>query len=222
VALYEGGIRIAEIDVAQLRSGEHILFHDGVWEEKSSGRGAVAQSTLRDVENYLLNDTEGKITASRPVLFADVLAYARGKLHLEIDFKSSADYGEVIDMVRAAGMTDHVVLISYSEWQARRLASLAPEMYISVSAKSGGNMSRLTARAGRNMAWVGKSQDRRFMRALNKAGVTVLSQERGREAPYREADILVSDYALSKKVIDGAIGLSRNGQTDYAACLSAL
>ena len=76
-ALYAGGIRIAEIDVAQLKSGEHILFHDGVWEDKTTGRGTVASSRWRDVQSYLLNDTEGKVSSVRLSLLKDALEYSK-------------------------------------------------------------------------------------------------------------------------------------------------
>jgi len=106
-ALHEGGIRLAEIDVAQLKSGEHILFHDGVWDDKSTGKGAVAQSRWRDVQTYLLRDTDGGMSSARPSQLSDALSYAKGRLHLEIDFKSSADYGRGPQLATIFRETEH-------------------------------------------------------------------------------------------------------------------
>ena len=224
-ALYEGGIRVAEIDVAQLQSGEHILFHDGVWEEKSTGQGAVAQSRWLDVKDYLLRDTDGGLTASRPIKLIDVLSYARGRLHLEIDFKSSADYRDVIAMIRGAKMAEDVVLIAYSSGQAKALARLAPDMHVSVSVKNRGDIKALEksgVKKSQMMGWIGKSEDRTLQRYLESQNIPVLAQEAGRRAPFIEADIFVTDYGLSKTVFDGAMGLSASGKADYKSCLSGL
>ncbi len=224
-ALYAGGVRVAEIDVARLRSGEHVLFHDGVWEDKSTGQGAVAQSRWTDVQDYLLRDTDGGLTASRPSLLEDALQYARGRLHLEIDFKSSADYGEVIQMIRANNMSQDVVLIAYSAGQAKALARQAPEMLVSVSVKEKGDIEALEksgVKRSQMMGWIGKSENRTLQRYLEAQNIPVLAQEAGRRAPFIEADIFVTDYALSKRVFEGAMGLSSSEEGEYKACLSGL
>ena len=41
-AVINHGILVAEIDVVGLKDGTHVLFHDGVWEEKTTGKGEVA------------------------------------------------------------------------------------------------------------------------------------------------------------------------------------
>lgn len=221
-ALYAGGIRIAEIDVAQLKSGEHVLFHDGVWEDKSTGQGAVARSQWRDVQDYLLSDTEGRVSSVRPSLLKDALEYSKGRLHLEIDFKSSADYGEVIDMIRTANMSSDVLLIAYNEKQARAMAKLAPDMPISVSinqAEDVAALERLGVKRSQMMAWVGRSENRRLMKILSSQGIEVLTYEAGRRRPYLEADVFVTDRALDKNVYEGAMGLSTAQVKTYADCL---
>ena len=221
-ALYAGGVRVAEIDVAKLRSGEHVLFHDGVWEDKSTGQGAVAQSRWRDVQNYLLRDTDGGLSTARPSLLGNALQYAKGRLHLEIDFKSSADYGEVIQIIRANNMSNDVVLIAYSAGQAKALARQAPDMLVSVSVKNRSDIQTLEksgVKKSQMMGWIGKSEDRSLQKFLQQQNIPVLAQESGRRAPFNEADIFVTDYALSKRVFEGAMGLSPRGKADYQACL---
>ena len=221
-ALYAGGIRLAEIDVAQLKSGEHILFHDGVWEDKSTGQGAVAGSRWRDVQNYLLSDTEGRVTSYRPSLLKDALEYSKGRLHLEIDFKSSADYGEVIELVRTANMSRDVILIAYNEKQARAMAKLAPDMSISVSVKDAADikgLEKLGVKRTQMMAWVGRSENRRLMKSLSAQNIEVLTYEAGRRRPYLEADVFVTDRALDKSVFEGAIDLSSAQKKTYMNCI---
>ena len=104
-ALIKRGYLMSEIDVARLKDGTYILFHDGVWEDKSTGRGAVAASTWEQAEKYLLKDPQGKLTSDTPIKLSNYLAEAKDKIYLEIDFKSSARYQDVIKMIRAHGMS---------------------------------------------------------------------------------------------------------------------
>ena len=95
--------------MAQSKDGVHFLYHDGVWEDDSTGRGAVAATNWRDAQKFLLNDTEGKLTAQTLTSLDDYLKIAQDKIYLEIDFKSSADYRDVIAMIRQYKMSDKVI-----------------------------------------------------------------------------------------------------------------
>ncbi len=220
--LIEHGVLIAEVDVAGLKDGTLVLFHDGVWDEKSTGKGPVASSNWDQVQNFLLLDTEGDFSSDRPVKLSDALSLAKNTLYLEIDFKSSARYEDVIGAVRDAGMSDHVLLIAYNDGQAKKLASLAPEMMLSVGAKSMEDIKHLE-QAGvkrENMAvWMGRGPyDAAFIAALDEAGIEVLAwpnrdAEKSTTGP---ATLMVTDYALKTTPIRG---LSAEGRKAYEACL---
>ena len=81
-ALISKGYLVTEVDVAGLKDGTHILFHDGVWGEKSTGKGPIASSTWADAEKILLEDTNGRISADRPIKFEDYLLAAKGKIYV--------------------------------------------------------------------------------------------------------------------------------------------
>lgn len=220
-ALLIGGVRVVEIDVARLKSGEHVLFHDGVWDEKSTGTGVVAASSWTQIQRYLLKDDKGKVTSDTPILLPDYLRLTKGRAHVEIDFKSSAKYETVIRYIRDADMSDDVILIAYSEGQAAKLARLAPEMALSVPLKTLADIDVYT-RAGvktENLyAWTGRGGDG-IEAALRDRGITVLTSSRDVGAA-KEAAIVVSDYALDLNPIEGAIGLSKAEQDSYLACLT--
>ena len=219
-ALIKGGVRIAEIDVAQLRSGEHVLFHDGVWEEKSTGRGPVAGSKWRQVQNYLLKDETGRVTSDTPVLLQDYLRAAKGRVHIEVDFKSSAKYETVIAYIKDAGMEDDVILIAYSKGQAAKLARLAPNMAVSVPIKKLADIQAYKASGVRDenlYAWIGRGGAGLEGR-LREMRIPVLTSSRKADAA-KGASILVSDFALRLKPLEGAVGLSSSEQETYAACL---
>jgi len=77
-ALIAHGTHMAEIDVAGLRDGTLITFHDGVWDEISTGKGPIASARKGELENILLKSRSGKLTAERPPLFSDMLKTAKG------------------------------------------------------------------------------------------------------------------------------------------------
>ena len=219
-ALIKGGVRLAEIDVAQLRSGEHVLFHDGVWDEKSTGRGPVAGSKWRQVQSYLLKDETGRVTSDTPVLLQDYLRAAKGRVHIEVDFKTSAKYETVISYIKEANMEDDVILIAYSKGQAAKLARLAPNMAISIPIKKLADIKAYKASgvSAKNLyAWVGRGGAGLESR-LRDAGVPVLTSSRKADAA-KGASILVSDFALRLKPAEGAVGLSPFEQKSYIACL---
>jgi len=209
--------------VAGLKDGTHILFHDGVWDEKSTGKGSVASSRWDIAQKFLLKETDGDFSADRPIRFSEALILAEDKLYLEVDFKSSAKYETVIRLIRKAEMADQVILIAYNIKQARRLAKLAPEMMLSVSAKAKGDIEDHKSAGVKmeNMAvWLGKGPyDKGFIAYLDENSIPVLAwpRERDRKKSWGPATVAVTDYALQKKPIEG---LSRSDKNKYEACLT--
>lgn len=221
-ALIEKGVMVAEVDVAGLKDGTLILYHDGVWEEKSTGNGPIASSTWADAEKILLKDTDGQLTSDRPVTLDDVLTMAKDKLYLEIDFKSSAKYDAVIKAIRAHGMADRVILIAYTDGQARALARLAPEMLLSVGLRKPADIASLEGEgvARKNMtAWLGRGPyDPAFVQVLKDTNIPVLAWPDHAEVDKTAmpASLIVSDYAFKLEPI---MGLTQAGQKQYENCL---
>ncbi len=223
-ALIEKGYLVAEVDIAGLKDGVHILYHDGVWDEKSTGKGPVASSAWGDAEKILLNDTDGELTAERPVSLEAALALSKDRLYLEIDFKSSAKYETVITAIRAAGMSDRVILIAYNEAQARRMAMLAPEMLLSVTLRSDADITALEnegiAKSNMN-AWMGRGPyDSEFMAGLKSQSIPVLAWPQKEDVAVAAvpASLIVTDYAYQHAPI---IGLKDEDRAAYQSCLEA-
>jgi len=190
-ALIDKGYLMAEVDIAGLKDGTHTLFHDGVWEEDSTGKGPLSK-------------------------LSDYLKTAKDKIYLEIDFKSSAKYDHVINMIREHDMTNQVILISYNERQSRKLAELAPDMMLSVSVnETEGHIYK----PGQIAAWLGDDIDQEnIVSRLNKANIPVLGRV-GKDSSSlksKAADVLVTDYAFSH---DPVSGLTETTKIEYEACL---
>lgn len=219
-ALIDHGTLIAEIDVAKTKDGIHFLFHDGVWEKDTTGKGVVAATQWKDAQKFLLNDTEGKLTSETLIKLDDYLALAKDNIYLEIDFKSSAVYEAVIDRVRAYNMADQVILISYSSGQARKLARLAPDMLISVSVNSETDLKAYTSQGlqeNKIAAWTGRNgPSNNLADVLGRKSIPILTfPDRDRQSGLiKRANLIVSDYALDQKPIIG-----KYDKHAYRACL---
>jgi hypothetical protein len=144
-----------------------------------------------------------------------MLNTAKGHMYLEIDFKSSADPRAVIDAIRAADMTDQVLLIAYNPQQAALFERLAPEMLRS-------NPTEATQKG--HAVWLGYNvANDDTAKTLKSNGNYIIGRigDPNRQPPLKAlinaADILVSDNAEKH---DGIIGLGPETGAEYQACLT--
>jgi len=214
-ALIKHGSLMAEIDVAGLRDDTLITFHDGVWDEISTAKGPISVSTKADLENILLKSRSGGLTADRPPIFADMLRAAKGKMYLEVDFKSSADPKAVIKAIPAADMADQVLLIAYNAEQAALFERLAPDMLRS---------NPTDAAQVDHAVWLGYNvANGNTSKALKSIGNYIIGRigDPNRQPPLtalrQAANILVTDEA---ERYEGIIGLTAKGQAAHEACLA--
>ena len=239
-ALVKNKVPFAEIDVARLKDGTQIIFHDGNWDRRATGPKNVmtlplAGTTWDESQKLLLKDTEGAITANRPSSFADVLSYAKDKIYLEIDFKSSASEAEVVSAIKAAGMLDQVILISYNTEQALRHHQLAPTAALSVGIFKPGDIKALEVRGiptSVMTAWTGRGPlTPELANALRARKIPILAasffdvdakiKQSGNQSLYTEfaklPDLIVSDAAFDAQQVLEITGESLRGME---ACLA--
>jgi len=219
-ALLKEGYLVSEIDVAGLKDGVHILYHDGVWDEKSTGKGPIASSTWIDAQRVLLEDTKGQLSADRPIKFGDYLQAAKGKIYLEIDFKSSSKYERVIELIRKNDMVDQVILISYNEGQSRKLAKLAPDMMLSVGSDEALGQTRY--KPNQIAAWIGYDVDNAsLVKNLQDKDIPILGRVKKdwSSKAANVSDLLVTDDVFDHRPI---AGLNKNNKTELESCLTNL
>jgi len=212
-ALIQKGYFFAEIDVARLRDNTHIL------------KGVVVSSRWPEVKGQLLKDRSGRITRDSVPKLSDYLRIANRRIYLEIDFKSSANYADVIELIRAANMQQHVILIAYSNGQARKLARLAPEMKISVPIKTPQDINTLTA-AGISTpqiaAWLSNAQlSKSFTANLQNQNIPILKKAPRTNVTLaaKDANIMVDNYAFQLKPI---MGMSISDRAEFENCMTII
>ena len=206
---------VAEIDVASTKDGTLFLYHDGVWDDTSTGKGPVSASTTEDLDKILLKSRQGTLASERPLLFDEALSMAKNKLYLEIDFKSSAPEAKVIKAIKARNMGDQVILISYTSEQAAELQALAPNMVLSAPGEDNGR----GLKAENTLLWMGRkiSTVTEPTNTLGFIGMIDHENETSEAGPLRQGKLLVTDFPSEFPPI---LGLSHDMSDDYEACLS--
>ena len=206
---------VAEVDVASTKDGTLFLFHDGVWEETSTGQGPVAASTREDLDKILLKSRKGTLASERPLTLDAALDLSKDKLFLEIDFKSSASEADVVNAIKAKEMGDQVILIAYTSEQAAELQALAPNMVLSAPGRDNGR----GLNPGNTLLWMG--QDIAGVTAptntLGHIGMVGHASELSTPGPLKRGKLLVTDFPDEFPPI---LGLTNESLSAYKSCLA--
>ena len=202
-ALIENGVMMAEIDLAKIKDGTIIAFHDGVWDDKASLTGPVVATSAQDFARVRLRLSEGGTVGGEPVpTFAQMLDAARNRIYLELDFKTSADIGRAVQMVRDRDMADQVVLIASSAEEAKTLKAFGDEFVLSLPFQS-----RKRTAGPKQGAWVGNRWRDESYADLARRHYVIGSQwvrtPAEREKAETRLDIIATDQPLRGGPIAG-------------------
>ncbi|MEL6258865.1 MAG: glycerophosphodiester phosphodiesterase family protein, partial [Pseudomonadota bacterium] len=128
------GVYTFEIDVSTSRDGVLFLLHDRTLGRTTNISGRVADTDWDDIRDARLVDNDGATTAFTPPSLAQTLDWAvANNALLELDRKAPTTHDEIIEAVKRAGAQRHVVVITYTDAQARNVAELAPDLMMSAS-----------------------------------------------------------------------------------------
>ena len=136
---------LVEVDVATSADGVLFLHHDDTLDRTTTGEGPVAEKSWGEISRLRLQDEAGAVTPYAPASFADALALTKDRTIMQVDFKRSTRYEDVVAEINRQGAEDRVILIAYTMAQAERLHRLAPEMMISLSVSTQSELNRAVA-----------------------------------------------------------------------------
>lgn len=136
---------IMEIDVATSSDGALYLHHDDTLERTTTGEGPADALSWDELSRLTLEDNDGRKTDFAPTYFADALRWAGGRTILQIDFKRTTRYEDVIAEVKNQDAEDRVILIASSTASAAKLHDLLPEAMISLSLDTQSELNRAVA-----------------------------------------------------------------------------
>ena len=177
-ATLEAAPALIEADVAASSDGLLFLLHDEALDRTTTGEGLAADTPWETIRSLKLRDPAGAPTPYSPPAFADALAFLKDRTILQVDFKRSARYEDVIAEIIRQGAEDRVILIAYTMAQAERLHRLAPGMMISLSVSTQTDLNRAVAAgvpAERLLGFTGIDEPKpRLFSILNSQDIEVI------------------------------------------------
>ncbi|NOR66048.1 MAG: glycerophosphodiester phosphodiesterase [Woeseiaceae bacterium] len=122
---------IMEIDPRYTKDGAIVVHHDATLERTTTGKGRIADMTLRELKELRLKGTEGHITNFQIPTLDEVLDWARGKTILVLDQKDVPVEARVkkIEEHRAEA---YAMLIVYSFKSAQKCYELNKNIMMEV------------------------------------------------------------------------------------------
>ena len=116
------GVDMVECDVHLSKDGELVVMHDPNLNRTTDGQGLISDLTLAELKklNAAARFSGGWPTVEPIPTLGEVLDTVRGKAGVQIEIKTTAAGGrypgieqKVIDAVKARGMADQVLIISF-------------------------------------------------------------------------------------------------------------
>ncbi len=190
------GITFLEIDVATTKDGVLVLMHDDTLDRTTTGTGAVADRTWAEIQALRITRPDGTVTNDGVPSFASVLAWGRKTgAHFELDVKRTTAFSAVVEAVRAAGMQDRVLVVTYTLADAQRVHQLDPTLVISVTMEQPEDVQAAVAvlPPARMLGWSGtRDPERRPFAAMRAAGIEPIFGTLGRPGT-RLDDVYLAD-----------------------------
>lgn len=175
---------LIEIDIASSADGVLYLMHDDTLDRTTTGSGPADDLSWSEIAELRLKDAEGNETTLSPPRFSDVLAWAQGRVILELDIKSSASYADIAAEVRSQSAEHRVLIIATSLAQAQKWRALLPTTMIALDLDSMSALNRAVASgvpADKLLGFTGTDAPRqRLFDILGERGVEVIFGTLGR------------------------------------------
>jgi glycerophosphoryl diester phosphodiesterase len=128
----ELGASLCEIDLRMTRDGQLVVFHDDILDDASTGTGLVSQLDYAQIAQFRTRARNGMPIDGQPIeLFEDVLAFCRDLgLGLIVEIKDKVEgtayLEQVVELLRAAGMFERVLISSFDYVALRDIKRIAP------------------------------------------------------------------------------------------------
>jgi Glycerophosphoryl diester phosphodiesterase len=226
-ANYDQGIRLFEIDVAESQDGQLFLLHDRTLQRTTTIEGFVAETNWRDIRDARLKDRDGTVTRFSPPTLQDTLEWAvTNNAIVELDKKDTAGWRGIVEAVRETNAEQNVILISYSDDQAAKIADLAPDLMLTASARGARDIQALVDRGVRKdrlIAWTGtREPDAAAWTRVSREGVEAAFGTLGRPGQRLDDTYLAdgdgSEFAALEA--DGLVLLATDAPLEAARAMS--
>lgn len=201
--------------MAAIKDGTPIMFHDGVWDYHTDKTGPVVATSAQDFAQLRLKDTNDVVTVEPVPTLAAMLDAAKGRIYLELDFKTSSDLERSLQLVRDRDMVDQVLLIATDDDEAKAFVPYAGEFLMSLP-----RAPKRGAGFGKQGVWIGDRWKDGADAKIAPRHYVIGSQWKKNPTELPKAalalDILVTDQAQRYEAVAGLERLAA-----YRTCLKA-
>lgn len=104
------GVDMVEIDVRTTKDDVLILMHDETIDRTTSGNGKVSDLNFSDLQQLHLKNAIGTWTKHKIPTLEEALLFSKDKVNLNIDLKDKSQWQNVLKMVEAFDMFEHVLI----------------------------------------------------------------------------------------------------------------
>lgn len=167
---------IIEFDVAISKDSVLVIMHDDKLDRTSTGTGSIGMQTYAELQQLKLKDNAGQVTSFKIPTLVEVLRWGKDKVVFTVDIKRGVPYTKVVEAVRQTKSAANAIIITYNANQAAEVHRLAPELMISVSARSIADIERLNQLGvpnNRMVAFVGTAApEKAYLDYLKGNGIT--------------------------------------------------
>ncbi|VXC37204.1 Glycerophosphodiester phosphodiesterase [Flavobacterium sp. 9AF] len=149
---------VIETDIALTKDSVLVMMHDNTLDRTTTGTGNINAYTYKELQQLYLKDTEGKVTPYKIETLDEVLQWGKDKVVYTLDVKRGVPFKMIVDAVKRNKAENYSIIITYNATQAAEVATLAPEMMLSVSARGKEDVERmenLGVKAENMIAFVG-------------------------------------------------------------------
>ena len=103
------GVDIVELDVQRTKDGHLILMHDPKLDRTTTGKGAIADTTLAYIKTLKLKNGCAIRTIHKVPTLEEALIHAKGKIMLNLD-KADRFFDEVYALTEKTGTTKQIIM----------------------------------------------------------------------------------------------------------------
>lgn len=123
------GADVVELDVRDTKDGVMVLMHDKNLDRTTTGKGVLADLTYAETQQLYLTH-QGKPTLYHIPTFREALAYAKGRVMIDIDFKISGMEArrKAYETIEELGMESQVLFFLYDYTEMDSLYKINPRI----------------------------------------------------------------------------------------------
>jgi glycerophosphoryl diester phosphodiesterase len=128
----ELGASLCEIDLRLTRDGRLVVFHDDILDDASTGTGLISQLDYAQIAQFRTKARNGIPIEGQPIEpFENVLAFCSDLglgliVEIKDKFEGTAYLDQVVELLRAAGMLERVLISSFDYVVLRDIKRIAP------------------------------------------------------------------------------------------------